>query len=82
MLGDERLRGCGLGTRIIAHLETMAAKEGAERIEVGIFEYNEPSLKCFKKLGYSEFARQPDHVWWNEKLWAEIRLIKTLPLDT
>ena len=78
MLGEERFRRCGLGTRVIAHLETMATDSGAERIEVGVFEYNEPSLRCFKKLGYEEFMRHPDRVWWNDRLWADIRLLKTL----
>jgi RimJ/RimL family protein N-acetyltransferase len=78
MIGDRRLRQCGMGTRIAAHLEALASDSGAERIEIGVFEYNEPALRFFTRLGYAEFKRRPKRAWWNGQLWSEVRLLKTL----
>jgi RimJ/RimL family protein N-acetyltransferase len=78
VIGDERLRRCGLGKRITAHLEELAASTGAERIEIGVFEYNERALCFFTSLGYEEFTRQSDHVFWDGRMWSDIRLLKTL----
>ncbi len=78
MIGEERYRRRGLGTRIIAHLEALAATSGAKRIEIGIFAYNTPSLGLFTRLGYEEFTRRPDRAWWDGRMWADIRLLKTL----
>ena len=78
IIGDRRLRGCGLGTRVVAHVEAIAADAGAVRAEVGVFEYNVAALGFFASLGYREFARRPERVWWRGRMWAEIRLLKTL----
>ena len=78
MIGDDRLRRCGLGTRITAHLEALAADTGAERIEIGVFEYNERALNFFTSLGYNEFERRLRRVWWDGQMWSEIRFLKTL----
>jgi len=78
VIADQRLRRRGLGTRIIDHLETLAAAAGAARSEVGIFEYNTRSLRFFGALGYREFARLPERAWWDGRLWADVRLIKPL----
>ncbi len=78
MIGDVRLRRCGLGVRITAHLETLAAGSGAERIEIGVFEYNTRALRFFTSLGYDEFTRRPAHVWWDGRMWSDVRLLKTV----
>ena len=75
---EASLRRRGLGDRIASHLESLAYAAGAERIEVGIFEYNEPSLRFFAKRGYREFLRQPNRPWWNGRRWDDIRLLKSL----
>jgi RimJ/RimL family protein N-acetyltransferase len=78
IIGDPRLRRCGLGTRITAHLEELAAKSGAQRIEIGVFEYNTRALRFFTSLGYHQLERRPGRVWWDGQMWAEIRFLKTL----
>ena len=78
MIGNDRLRRCGLGTRITAHLEALAADTGAERIEIGVFEYNERALNFFTSLGYNEFERRLRRVWWDGQMWSEVRFLKTL----
>ncbi len=78
IIGDVRLRGCGLGTRVVAHVEALAAEAGAERVEVGVFEYNARALGFFASLGYEEVARRPERAWWKGRMWSEVRLLKTL----
>jgi len=78
IVGDHRLRRSGMGTRITKHLEQQAAKSGAQRIEIGVFEYNHRALSFFTGLGYEEFKRLPDRAWWDDRLWHDVRLRKTL----
>ena len=46
------------------------ASAGAERIEIGVFEYKERALCCFTGLGYDAFLRRPDPVWWGGRMWS------------
>ena len=78
MIGEGHLRGCGLGKRIVADLERRVAEAGAERIEIGVFEFNAPSIALFTRLGYEEFARTPERVWWDGRLWSDVRMLKAL----
>ena len=78
VIGEAHQRGRGLGTRVVADLEARVARAGAERIEVGIFAYNERSLGFFGSLGYEEFERTPPCAWWDGRLWPDVRLLKTL----
>ncbi len=78
IVGEEQFRGCGLGKRIVEHLETLAAEAGAHRVEIGVFEYNSRALQFFGGLGYEEFRRRPERAWWQGRLWAEVRLLKAL----
>jgi hypothetical protein len=47
LFGAATIAHCWIGTRIAAHLEALASDSGAERIEIGVFEYNEPALRVF-----------------------------------
>ena len=78
MIGEGHLRGRGLGKRVVADLEQRVAEAGAERIEIGVFAYNERSIRLFTELGYEAFARTPACAWWDGRLWAEVRLRKAL----
>jgi GNAT superfamily N-acetyltransferase len=78
MIGDDSLKGCGLGKKVIAHLEELAGKSGAERIEIGVFEFNHRALNFFRGRGYREFDRLPERAWWKGQMWADIRLLKNL----
>ena len=51
MIGDNSLKRCGLGTRVVEHLESIAAKAGAKRIEIGVFEFNHLALSFFHSRG-------------------------------
>ena len=48
MIGDASLRRQRLGSRILSHLEGSATRCGAQRIEIGVFEFNDRALSFFK----------------------------------
>ena len=78
MIGDATFRRQRLGSRILGHLEDLAAQCGAQRIEIGVFEFNERALSFFKKHSYAEFERRQQRVYWDGRMWDDIRLRKTL----
>lgn len=52
--------------------------ELAQRIELGVFEFNTNALKLYQKLGYKEINRTEDFTYWNGKMWHDIRMEKYL----
>ena len=80
VIGAPECRGRGVGTKVVRLLESELANRGIERIEVSVFEYNEASLKLFRKLGYVDVAQRLGRVWWRGQMWAELRLLKESPL--
>ena len=78
LIAEPAFRGRGLGKLVVQHLEQMAVACGSARAEVGIFEYNTPSLRLFSALGYGPCARILNRPFWHGKRWAEIRLQKRL----
>ena len=79
VIGEAAVRGQGLGTEVVKHLEKCLEESGARRVEVGVFEYNDASLRLFERLGYRPIARREQRVWWRGQMWAEIRLLRELP---
>lgn len=77
-LGEARARGRGLGVEVIRHLEDLSRSAGATQAEVGVFEYNEASIRLFEKLGYRRFGSVPEMTWWDGKLWTDLRYTKSL----
>jgi RimJ/RimL family protein N-acetyltransferase len=77
-IGEESFRYKGIGKRVMRHLEELAILHGANCIEVGVFEFNGPSLKMCLALGYREFGRIEKFTYWQGKYWADIRLLKQL----
>ena len=78
VIGADRHKRRGIGKDITNHLECIAAEAGAERIEIGVFEYNHRALSFFTSQGYLEFTRRENRVWWDGKMWSIVQLIKDL----
>ena len=78
VIGEAGSRRRGVGRQAMSWLEKFALEKGCRRIELGVFEYNEPSRALCAAMGYSEFARIPEFTWWKGKLWADIRMEKWL----
>lgn len=78
VIGNADYRGNGIGKLVLEHLEKEGRKLGCDRAEAGVFEFNEPSLKLFRKAGYQEIGQLKDFTYWNGRLWKDIRFAKRL----
>jgi RimJ/RimL family protein N-acetyltransferase len=75
-IGEAFARGKGIGKMAMSYLEQAAVHAGAERFELGVFEFNDVALKLYKSIGYKEVGRLPNFTYWNGKMWSDIRLLK------
>jgi RimJ/RimL family protein N-acetyltransferase len=78
IIGEEIARGKGIGQRALQHLEEEIRKQGLQRIELGVFEFNTNAIKLYRKAGYQEIGRIPDFTYWNDRMWQDIRMEKYL----
>jgi len=53
------MRGYGLGTRLMNHIEKDMLKRGFREITLNVAEDNEGALRLYKRLGYSVIKRIP-----------------------
>jgi len=77
-IGEEVGRGKGIGFTAIQYLEEQARAMGLKRAELGVFEFNIPAIKLYKKLGYQEIVRIDGFTYWDGKMWQDIRMEKDL----
>ncbi len=77
-IGESSYRSKGIGKVVIKHLEELAKDEKATHIEIGVFEFNEPSLRMFRALGYQQIGKIDNFTFWDGKFWADIRLLKLI----
>ena len=77
-IGEESARGKGLGPLAMQYLEEEIRSAGCKRIELGVFEFNEPAKKLYQKMGYAEIGRIPNFTFWQNKMWTDIRMEKYL----
>jgi len=78
VLGERLGRGRGVGRQAMLHMEALAAQRGALRVQIGVFEFNTRARRLYESLGYREIARLTEFTWWQDKMWSDIRLSKTL----
>jgi RimJ/RimL family protein N-acetyltransferase len=76
ILGEETARGKGIGKQALQYLEEEIRKQGLNRIELGVFEFNTSAIKLYQKAGYQEIGRLPDFTYWNNRMWQDIRMEK------
>ena len=77
-IGEKIGRHKGIGSHALQYLETQVKLHGLKRIELGVFEFNAPALKLYKKLGFIEIGRVADFTFWNDQMWQDIRMEKYL----
>jgi ribosomal protein S18 acetylase RimI-like enzyme len=75
-IGDPEGRGKGIGYKAIQYLEEEIKKQGLNRVELGVFEFNTQAQKLYRKLGYEEIGRIENFTYWQEKMWKDIRMEK------
>ncbi len=77
-IGEHQARGQGIGNQALAYLEQQIATQGLRRIELGVFEFNQPAFALYAKRGYHEIGRITDFTYWQGRMWADIRMEKWL----
>lgn len=77
-IGVASARGKGIGAQAMQYLEDEIRAAGYRRIELGVFEYNAPAIKLYKKMGYEEIGRIENFTYWDGKMWTDIRMEKRL----
>ncbi len=77
-IGEASARGKGVGVKAMQYLEDEIRMAGCSRIELGVFEYNVPAIRLYKKMGYREIGRIPEFTYWDGKMWTDIRMAKRL----
>lgn len=77
VFGEIASRGKGFGKTAIEFLETKSKELGAERIELGCFEFNTVAFEFYKKLGFIEIGRIEKFTFYNNKWWQDIRMEKS-----
>jgi L-amino acid N-acyltransferase YncA len=57
---DEKIRGKGLGKKILQHVTETSPSLGIKTLLGFIFGHNKPSLKLFRQFGFEQWALLPD----------------------
>lgn len=76
IIGEVDGRGKGIGLHAFQYLEDQVKRAGLKRMELGVFEFNEPALRLYQKAGFTEIARIDDFTFWQDKMWQDIRMEK------
>jgi RimJ/RimL family protein N-acetyltransferase len=64
IVGEERDRNEGLGTEAIRVILRYAFEElGLESVGLSVFEFNEPAVQAYEKLGFEREGRMQQAVW-------------------
>ena len=77
-IGEVCMRNKGVATTALLYLEKQIKLQGLNRIELGVFEFNTPAIKLYKKAGYQEIGRIVKFTYWQGKMWSDIRMDKYL----
>jgi RimJ/RimL family protein N-acetyltransferase len=77
-IGEPEGRGKGIGYHAIQFLEEEIKKDGLNRVELGVFEFNTQARNLYEKLGYREIGRIENFTYWADKMWFDIRMEKYL----
>ncbi|MFK8010892.1 MAG: GNAT family N-acetyltransferase [Marinicellaceae bacterium] len=78
VIGESFARAKGVGTQAMKYLEEQIMSQKFDRIELGVFEFNQPALNLYLKSGYKEIGRIPKLTYWKGRLWDSIHLEKKL----
>lgn len=68
----------GVGSAAMRFLEDTCRALGMQRIELGVFEFNERALGLYEKLGYTECSRLEHFTFKPDRWYADIRMEKWL----
>ncbi|KPU46127.1 acetyltransferase (GNAT) family protein [Oxobacter pfennigii] len=71
LIGEENNRGKGIGRKALKEVLKIGFEDmGFEKITLGVFDFNEPAVRCYKSVGFTEEkfmekARESSTGYWN-----------------
>ena len=77
-IAEREYWGKGIAKIGMEKCEERALFHGANRIELGVFEFNSRAISFYKKIGYQEIGRIEEFTWADDKKWDDIRMEKIL----
>ncbi len=78
LIGEANYRGKGYGTKMMSFVESKSLELGLDRIELGVFEFNENAINFYNKLGYTPFHEFKNFTFWAGSWYSDIRMEKYL----
>ncbi|HAX72030.1 MAG TPA: hypothetical protein DCY20_00755 [Firmicutes bacterium] len=77
-IGEADYRHLGVGQAAMLFIEQLGKALRLERLELGVFEYNEKAIAFYDKMGYQEIGRIDDFVYYQGAWHKDIRMEKWL----
>lgn len=78
VIGERDCWRLGAGTAAMRFLEDTSRSMGFERIELGVFAFNQRALGLYTRMGYTVCGTHPHFTYWNGAWHDDIRLEKQL----
>lgn len=77
-IGEKEYRNYGLGKKAMEFIENQANALGFQRMELGVFSFNDKAITFYKKLGYKYFTKIPNFTYYNGIWYDDLRFEKML----
>lgn len=59
---DKRYRGLGIGSKLIDTVQRWASHKKVKAIQLGVWEFNEDTIKLYERFGYKTIMRKMEKV--------------------
>lgn len=75
IIGDEQMRGKGIGLQIVKKLLAIAFNEmNRPRVELNVYAWNENAIQCYRKAGFNIVTKKEDVQNSTDDYWKGIRM--------
>jgi RimJ/RimL family protein N-acetyltransferase len=81
LVGEKDYWRRGVGSQAMAFLESTCRDMGLNRIELGVFEFNQAAQRLYQKSGFAEIGRIEHFTYRSDRWYADIRMEKWLERD-
>lgn len=67
-------RGRGVGTAVVSACIAWARGRGLLRVKLSVVEGNDSARRCYERLGFEPYGREPDVIRWEGRLYGETHM--------